>query len=64
MTVGELKQLLNQWPDSQQIVVETCIKTGYDEGDIYHNQIKNIRVYESTDQLLVELGGCRLTGGW
>lgn len=75
MTVLELKQLLNQLPDDHNdrpVVVETRFKTGYDEGDIYHAEIKSVSsdvAYRynpptTNHQVLVTLGGSRLVGGW
>jgi hypothetical protein len=62
-TVLDLQTMLSQYPDTAEILVETRFKTGYDEGDIYHQGVKTIQA-DSQGQLLIQLGGARLVGGW
>lgn len=62
-TVAELKTMLSQYPDTAEILVETRFKTGYDEGDIYHQGVKEIQV-DNQGHPLIQLCGARLVGGW
>lgn len=62
MTVKELKILINALPDETPVVIETHIKTGYDEGNIFHSM--EIIVTTNRNTVKLEAAGQKLVGGW
>jgi len=61
-TVEDLIRELDELPLTARIKVESRFKTGYDEGDTYHNDIKSISEWEG--EFLINLENHKPVGGW
>lgn len=67
MTKGELTTLLSSIPEETEIVMESRIKTGYDEGEVYHSEISTkwlATVGADTGKVVLLSDKTRLAGGW
>ncbi len=63
MRVDTLIKELKKLEPSNQVVVELRIKTGYDEGDIYHSSEIHLARCQ-TDKVLIITDGVTAAGGW
>jgi hypothetical protein len=63
MTVNELIKELQKVNGKAEVVVETRVRTGCGEGDIYHNDVDNVSIFK-TGTVRITLRGFRQVGGW